>query len=133
MVIEMKRRKNFCGAVGVSHPNTAGRSNGNVYEGVLLVTNDVDKLIPFVDQLLFSLRLLGFKTRPVTIRESAGVTEIEWSGRKPKAFRGPGAAGDFFRRARRLLSGGCGLKGLGREPGFGGGYLKLLGLLAFVR
>jgi hypothetical protein len=41
-----------------------------VYEGVRLLTDDPAKLIPFVDQLLFSLRMLGFRTRPVTIRES---------------------------------------------------------------
>lgn len=57
------------------------------YEGVRLLTDDPDKLVPFVDQLLFSLRVLGFKTRPLMIRESAGIAEIEWSGRRPKAFR----------------------------------------------
>jgi hypothetical protein len=57
-----------------------------VYESVRLLTDDADELVLFADQLLFSGRL-GFKTRPVTIRESAGVAEIEWSGRKPKAFR----------------------------------------------
>jgi len=71
--------------VGVSHPS--GNFDETVHEGVRLVTDDPDKLIPFVDQLLFSLRLLGFKTRPVTIRESSGIAEITWSGRRPKAFR----------------------------------------------
>jgi hypothetical protein len=58
-----------------------------VYEGVRLDTDDPHKLIPFVDQLLFSLRAFGLKTRPVTIRESKGIAEISWSGRVPKAFR----------------------------------------------
>ncbi len=57
------------------------------YEGIRLITDDPDKVIPFVDQLLFALRVLGWKTRPVTIRESQGVMEIKWSGRRPKAFR----------------------------------------------
>lgn len=57
------------------------------YEGIRLVTDDPDKMIPFVDQLLFALRMVGWKTRPVTIRESQGMMEIKWSGRRPKAFR----------------------------------------------
>jgi hypothetical protein len=37
--------------------------------------------------MLFWLRVQKYKTRPVAIRESKGIAEIEWSGRKPKAFR----------------------------------------------
>jgi hypothetical protein len=58
-----------------------------VYEGVRLLTDDPEKLVPFVDQLLFSLRVLGFKTRPLTIHECQGIMTIRWTGRKPKAFR----------------------------------------------
>lgn len=75
----------------VRSPVVASRTDGNfdgyVYEGVRLDTDDPDKLIPFVDQLLFFLRVQRYKTRPVTIRESQGIAEIEWSGRKLKAFR----------------------------------------------
>jgi len=62
------------------------------YEGIRLVTDDPDKVIPFVDQLLFFLRVTGRKARPVTIREDKGVVEIRWHGRTPKPFR-PGACG----------------------------------------
>ncbi len=58
-----------------------------MYEGVRLLTDDPDKLVPFVDQLLFSLRMLGFKTRPAAIRERQGIVQIRWTGRRPKAFR----------------------------------------------
>lgn len=51
-----------------------------------MVTDDPGKVIPFVDQLLFALRMVGWKTRPVTIRESQGIMMIKWSGRRPKAF-----------------------------------------------
>jgi hypothetical protein len=64
-----------------------GGSGEQVYQGVWLITDDPDKLIPFVDQVLFLLRVQGFKTRPVAIRESQGVVEVRWTGRKPKALR----------------------------------------------
>lgn len=57
------------------------------YEGVRLVTDDPEKVIRFVDQLLFFLRVTRRKARPVTIRESKGVMEIHWYGRTPKPFR----------------------------------------------
>ena len=57
------------------------------YEGIRLVTDAPGNVIPFVDQLLFALRMLGWKNRPVTIRESQGIMTIKWSGRRPKAFR----------------------------------------------
>jgi hypothetical protein len=62
-------------------------SSEHLYEGIRLVTDDPGKLVPFVDQILFFLRMNGWKTRPVTICESKGVAEIRWSGRRPKAFR----------------------------------------------
>lgn len=65
----------------------SGNGSEHHYEGIRLVTDDPNKLVPFVDQILFALRMVGWKTRPVTIRESQGVMEIEWSGRRPKAFR----------------------------------------------
>jgi len=61
--------------------------DGILYDGIRLITDDPEKVIPFVDQLLFFLRIQRFKTRPVTIRERQGVVEIHWSGRKPRAFR----------------------------------------------
>ena len=72
---------------GVSRPIMAGRSDEHVYEGVRLLTDDPDKLVSFVDRLLFALRVLGFKTRPAAIRECQGIVEIRWTGRRPKAFR----------------------------------------------
>jgi hypothetical protein len=76
----------------VRSPVVASLADGSfddcyIYEGVRLDTDDPDKLIPFVDQLLFFLRVQRYKTRPVTIRECSGIAEIQWSGRKPKAFR----------------------------------------------
>lgn len=68
-------------------PVVVFQGNEHVYEGIHLHTDDPDKMIPFVDQLLFALRMVGWKTRPVTIRESQGVMETHWSGRRPKAFR----------------------------------------------
>lgn len=35
---------------------------GYSYEGIRLLTDGPEKLVPFVDQLLFALRVLGFKT-----------------------------------------------------------------------
>jgi hypothetical protein len=62
------------------------------YEGIQLETRDWDKMITFIDQLLFHLRVTQTKARPVAIRESKGVVEIRWQGRVPKAFR-PGRYG----------------------------------------
>lgn len=62
------------------------------YEGVRLVTDDLGKLVKFTDQLLFFLRVTRRKARPLTIRESSGIVEIEWKGRVPKPFR-PGTHG----------------------------------------
>ncbi len=63
---------------------------GFEYEGIRIESDDPGKLITFIDQLLFHLRLTRRKARPVTIRESKGVMEIQWCGRVPKAFR-PGS------------------------------------------
>lgn len=57
------------------------------YEGIRLETDNPSKLIPFIDQLLFWLRVEGRKAHPVTIREGEGVMEIVWKGRKPKPLR----------------------------------------------
>ena len=59
----------------------------DVYEGIRIESDDPDKLITFIDQVLFYLRVARLKARPVTIRESKGVMEIRWRGRVPKAFR----------------------------------------------
>ena len=76
-------------AVGspVAASQTDGSSEKYRYEGIELQTDDPEKLIPLVDQLLFFLRVQRYKTRPVMIWESQGVVEIAWSGRKLKAFR----------------------------------------------
>lgn len=58
--------------------------------GPLRASDDPDKLVTFIDQLLFHLRLTRRKARPVTIRESQGVMEIVWRGRVPKTLK-PGS------------------------------------------
>lgn len=60
------------------------------YEGVRLHTAEPEKMVHFVDQLFFFLRLTRRKARPVTIRESKGIVQIDWRGRTPKPFQ-PGA------------------------------------------
>lgn len=65
----------------------SGNGSEHLYEGIRLHTSEPEKLVPFVDQLLFALRMVGWKTRPIMICESKGMMEIKWSGRRPKAFR----------------------------------------------
>src|SRR5260221_349497 len=76
------------GTAGLGRRGGVSQPTGKRHEGVQLLTDDPDKLIPLIDQMLFWLRIRRYKTRPLTIRESGGAGEIRWNGRKPKAFSG---------------------------------------------
>lgn len=78
----------MCNAVPDVAPasQTVNGSSERFYEGVRVDTDDPEKLIPFVDQLLFFLRVQRYRTQPVEIRESQGVVEIIWNRYVPKAF-----------------------------------------------
>jgi len=73
--------------VGVSHPGGSFDKDDNVYENVLLIGVDMDKLVALCDALLFYCQVARLRTRPVTITEAEGCVTLKWSTYAPAAFR----------------------------------------------